>query len=156
MTVGSLLTPGSFVGLTSHYGQQCPIWAIGRTAQKKPHACGNRRRRTRCWCRASRRPWKAPPEPLTSPGQPPTGTSNQRELIAAALPEVGRDSLLSAEPPAQAQARLDLVVRAAIAFTIEWEPLLRHHFGCPWIPMANVRRCAVDARSPGTSMPLSR
>ena len=51
--------------------------------------------------------------------------SNQRELIAAALPEVGRDSLLSAEPPAQAQARVDLVVRAAIAFTIEWEPLLR-------------------------------
>ncbi|MEZ5119847.1 MAG: hypothetical protein R2686_08080 [Candidatus Nanopelagicales bacterium] len=51
--------------------------------------------------------------------------SNQRELIAAALPEVGRDSLLSAEPPAQAQERLDLVVRAAIAFTIEWEPLLR-------------------------------
>lgn len=51
--------------------------------------------------------------------------SNQRELIAAALPEVGRDSLLSAEPPAQAQARLDLVVRAAIDFTIEWEPLLR-------------------------------
>ena len=51
--------------------------------------------------------------------------SNQRELIAAALPEVGRDSLLSVEPPAQAQERLDLVVRAAIAFTIEWEPLLR-------------------------------
>ena len=82
--------------------------------------------------------------------------SNQRELIAAALPEVGRDSLLSAEPPAQAQARVDLVVRAAIAFTIEWGRCCEHHFGCPWIPMANVRRCAVDARSPGTSMPLSR
>ena len=51
--------------------------------------------------------------------------SNQRALIAAALPEVGRDSLLPTEPPAQVQARLDLVVRAAIAFTIEWEPLLR-------------------------------
>jgi AcrR family transcriptional regulator len=51
--------------------------------------------------------------------------SNQRELVAAALPEVGRDSLLPAEPPAQVAARLDLVVRAAIDFTIEWEPLLR-------------------------------
>ncbi len=51
--------------------------------------------------------------------------SNQRALIAAALPEVGSDSLLPADPPAQVAARLDLVVRAAIAFAIEWEPLLR-------------------------------
>ena len=38
MTVGSFLHAGSFMGLESHYGQQCPIWAIDRTAQKTPRA----------------------------------------------------------------------------------------------------------------------
>lgn len=50
---------------------------------------------------------------------------NQRALVRAALPEIGRDSLLPANAPDDVFERVEVVVAAAIAFTIEWEPLLR-------------------------------
>ena len=51
---------------------------------------------------------------------------NQRALLAAAYPEIDAASLLPADaPPSDVAARLDLVMAAFTAFTVEWEPQLR-------------------------------
>lgn len=50
---------------------------------------------------------------------------NQRALLTAALPEIGRRSLLPDPAPADVEARVELTVRAAIRFTLDWEPMLR-------------------------------
>ena len=51
--------------------------------------------------------------------------ANQAELLTAAHPEIGSDSLLPADPPADPHARLDLVMAAFVALTLDWEPQLR-------------------------------
>lgn len=50
---------------------------------------------------------------------------NQRSLLLAAYPEIGGESLLAPNPPADVNARLDLVVQGLTGFTIEHEPELR-------------------------------
>ncbi|WP_372664790.1 TetR/AcrR family transcriptional regulator [Amycolatopsis kentuckyensis] len=51
---------------------------------------------------------------------------NQRALLLAAYPQIDADAgLLPADAPADPAARLDLVMREFIAFTIRWEPQLR-------------------------------
>jgi AcrR family transcriptional regulator len=50
---------------------------------------------------------------------------SQRALLLAAHPEIQYSSLLPDDPPEDVQARLDLVMRAFIRQTIEWEPQLR-------------------------------
>ncbi|MEU5258842.1 TetR/AcrR family transcriptional regulator [Amycolatopsis sp. NPDC021455] len=51
---------------------------------------------------------------------------NQRALLLAAYPEIQDDAgLLPPDAPADPAARLDLVMRAFIAFTLRWEPQLR-------------------------------
>jgi AcrR family transcriptional regulator len=50
---------------------------------------------------------------------------SQRALLLAAHPEIQYSSLLPDDPPEDVQARLDLVMRAFIRLTIEWEPQLR-------------------------------
>jgi AcrR family transcriptional regulator len=50
---------------------------------------------------------------------------SQRALLQAAHPEIQYSSLLPDDPPGDAAARLDLVMRAFIRLTIEWEPQLR-------------------------------
>lgn len=51
---------------------------------------------------------------------------NQRELLLAAYPEIQDDaSLLPDGAPADPAARLDVVMREFIAFTLRWEPQLR-------------------------------
>ena len=50
---------------------------------------------------------------------------NQRSLLLAAYPEIGGQSLLGPNPPADVKGRLDLVVHGLTRFTIEHEPELR-------------------------------
>lgn len=51
---------------------------------------------------------------------------NQRALLLAAYPEIDADAgLLPPGAPADPAARLDLVMREFIAFTVRWEPQLR-------------------------------
>jgi AcrR family transcriptional regulator len=50
---------------------------------------------------------------------------NQRALLLAAHPEVQQRSLLPADAPEDPVARLDLVMAAFTALTIEWEQQLR-------------------------------
>ncbi|WP_370963013.1 TetR/AcrR family transcriptional regulator [Amycolatopsis sp. cg9] len=51
---------------------------------------------------------------------------NQRELLLAAYPEIQDDArLLPPDAPADPVARLELVMREFIAFTLRWEPQLR-------------------------------
>ncbi|TSD99290.1 TetR/AcrR family transcriptional regulator [Skermania sp. ID1734] len=50
---------------------------------------------------------------------------NQRELLAAVHPEIDKDSLLPDPPPAEVQARLELVMRECVRICEEWEPELR-------------------------------
>lgn len=50
---------------------------------------------------------------------------NQRSLLLAAYPEIGGESLLAPNPPADVNGRLDLVVQGLTGFTIEHEPELR-------------------------------
>jgi AcrR family transcriptional regulator len=50
---------------------------------------------------------------------------NQRALLLAAYPEIGGQSLLGPNPPANVKARLDLVVERLTHITIEHEPELR-------------------------------
>lgn len=51
---------------------------------------------------------------------------NQRELLLAAYPEIQDDAgLLPPDAPADPAARLELVMREFIAFTLRWEPQLR-------------------------------
>ncbi|UOX91895.1 TetR/AcrR family transcriptional regulator [Amycolatopsis sp. FBCC-B4732] len=51
---------------------------------------------------------------------------NQRALLLAAYPEIQDDAgLLPADAPADPVARLELVMREFIAFTLRWEPQLR-------------------------------
>lgn len=50
---------------------------------------------------------------------------SQRALLAAAHPETVADSLLPPDPPADAAARLDLVVRAFTALIVQTEPQQR-------------------------------
>ena len=50
---------------------------------------------------------------------------NQRSLLLAAYPEIGGQSLLGPNPPADVKGRLDLVVQGLTRFTIEHEPELR-------------------------------
>jgi AcrR family transcriptional regulator len=51
--------------------------------------------------------------------------ANQRDLLTAAHPEIGTDSLLPPDPPADPYDRLDLVMTAFVALTLDWEPQLR-------------------------------
>ena len=50
---------------------------------------------------------------------------NQRALLVAAHPEIDRGSLLPAEPPRDAAARLDAVLREFHRIVLETEPQLR-------------------------------
>lgn len=50
---------------------------------------------------------------------------NQRSMLVAAHPEIDRTSLLPDDPPADPQARLDLVLQGSIGITVDWEPQLR-------------------------------
>lgn len=51
---------------------------------------------------------------------------NQRALLLAAYPQIDDDAgLLPAGAPADPAARLELVMREFIAFTVRWEPQLR-------------------------------
>ncbi|WP_103354174.1 TetR/AcrR family transcriptional regulator [Amycolatopsis sp. CA-128772] len=51
---------------------------------------------------------------------------NQRALLLAAYPEIQDDAgLLPADAPADPAARLALVMRAFVEFTLRWEPQLR-------------------------------
>jgi AcrR family transcriptional regulator len=50
---------------------------------------------------------------------------NQQALLLAAYPEIGKQSLLDAEAPSDADSRLDLVLRHHLEFTVEHEPELR-------------------------------
>lgn len=51
---------------------------------------------------------------------------NQRALLLAAYPQIDADAgLLPADAPADPAARLDLVMREFIGFTVRWEPQLR-------------------------------
>lgn len=50
---------------------------------------------------------------------------SQRALLLAAHPEMQYSSLLPDDPPGDVEARLDLVMRAFIRLTIDWEPQLR-------------------------------
>lgn len=50
---------------------------------------------------------------------------NQRALLVAAYPEIEAHSLLDDEAPADAEARLEIVVEALIRFTTAHEPELR-------------------------------
>lgn len=47
------------------------------------------------------------------------------QLLAAAYPEVDRESLLPDDPPADVAERLDLVAEAAVRIVVDWEPQLR-------------------------------
>jgi AcrR family transcriptional regulator len=67
---------------------------------------------------------------------------NQRTLLAAAHPEIQHQSLLPDDPPADVEARLDLVIRAFTRVTVEWEPQLRTSL-----------RLSLE---PGTDQPLLR
>jgi hypothetical protein len=51
--------------------------------------------------------------------------ANQRDLVAAAHPEIDYPSLLPADAPTDPAARLDLVMVAFTNLTQEWEPQLR-------------------------------
>ena len=97
-------------------------------------------RRAAAECRASRRPpWKR------RPGRSHPGQCGLRPDVTLAphCRKWAATSLLSAEPPAQAQARADLRgPMVAIAFTIEWEPLrasLRLSLGSRWRMSAAAR-----------------
>lgn len=50
---------------------------------------------------------------------------NQRALVAAAHPEVDRESLLPADAPADPEERLDLLLRATNRIVRDWETQLR-------------------------------
>ncbi|MBD0330541.1 MAG: TetR family transcriptional regulator [Thermoleophilia bacterium] len=50
---------------------------------------------------------------------------NQRALLVAAYPMIEASSLLGADPPADAEARLETVVREQLRLTVEHEPELR-------------------------------
>ncbi|MGW5721128.1 TetR/AcrR family transcriptional regulator [Amycolatopsis sp. NPDC003865] len=51
---------------------------------------------------------------------------NQRALLLAAYPQIDADAgLLPADAPADPAARLELVMREFLAFTVRWEPQLR-------------------------------
>jgi AcrR family transcriptional regulator len=50
---------------------------------------------------------------------------NQRALVAAAHPQIQDRSLLPDDAPSDVEQRLDLVLRAFTAITMEWEPQLR-------------------------------
>jgi AcrR family transcriptional regulator len=51
---------------------------------------------------------------------------NQRALLTATFPELTESSLLGATPPADAQARVEIVVDAIVRQTLEHEPELRN------------------------------
>ncbi|WP_250292837.1 TetR/AcrR family transcriptional regulator [Frankia sp. CiP1_Cm_nod1] len=50
---------------------------------------------------------------------------NQRALLLAAHPEIQHESLLPDDAPSDPLARLDLVMRAHLRITLDWEPQLR-------------------------------
>jgi AcrR family transcriptional regulator len=50
---------------------------------------------------------------------------NQRSLLLASHPETQQQSLLPENAPSDPQARLDLVMKAFLRITLEWEPQLR-------------------------------
>jgi AcrR family transcriptional regulator len=50
---------------------------------------------------------------------------NQRSLVAAAHPQIQDRSLLPDDAPSDVDSRLDMVMRAFTAITVEWEPQLR-------------------------------
>ncbi|MFB9625389.1 TetR/AcrR family transcriptional regulator [Nonomuraea helvata] len=50
---------------------------------------------------------------------------NQYALLAAVHPQIEQASLLPPDPPADPEARLDLVMTAFIQLTLDWEPQLR-------------------------------
>lgn len=52
--------------------------------------------------------------------------ANQRALLTATFPEIAEQSLLGAAPPADPQARLDMVVEAIARQAVEHEPELRN------------------------------
>jgi AcrR family transcriptional regulator len=51
---------------------------------------------------------------------------NQRALLTATFPEIAESSLLGESPPADAEARLDIVVEAIARQALEHEPELRN------------------------------
>jgi AcrR family transcriptional regulator len=52
--------------------------------------------------------------------------SNQRALLAASFPDLGRDSLLGEAPPDAPEERLEIVVDTITRQVLEHEPALRH------------------------------
>ncbi|BAW06469.1 TetR family transcriptional regulator [Nocardia seriolae] len=50
---------------------------------------------------------------------------NQRALLAAAHPEIDRDSLLPDPAPTDPHSRLDLVMSECVRIILDWEPELR-------------------------------
>ncbi|MFI6318268.1 TetR/AcrR family transcriptional regulator [Nonomuraea sp. NPDC050556] len=50
---------------------------------------------------------------------------NQRALLTAAHPQIEHVSLLPSDAPGDPKERLDLVMRAFVRLTLEWEPQLR-------------------------------
>jgi AcrR family transcriptional regulator len=67
---------------------------------------------------------------------------NQRALLLAAHPEIQHESLLPDDAPDDPASRLDLVMRAHLRITVEWEPQLRAAL-----------RLSLE---PGTELPLLR
>jgi AcrR family transcriptional regulator len=70
---------------------------------------------------------------------------NQRSLLLAAHPEIEHRSLLPDHAPADAAARLDLVMRAFTRITLDWEPQLRTSL-----------RLSLEPMEPGAQRPVLR
>jgi AcrR family transcriptional regulator len=114
------------MGRRYHDGVTLPYESIGRTAQKS---------RTRLvLLTAARELLAAGSTPKVEDAAERAGISrttayryfpNQRSLLLAAHPTIAPETLLPADPPADPQARLDLVMTAFTDYNFRWEAQLR-------------------------------